>query len=166
MGNEKSVEIIKGAILLEQKGKSFYKQIADQTNSPAVKEFFENMVVEEESHVQMLSEQLKSLKNEGELKAVDYKENPKEISESVLSSSIKKEISGAGYEAAAISAALMMEEKAVAYYSDRAKSASDEKEKKLFDWLANWEKGHVKLLIEIDKELQQSVWNDNQFWPY
>jgi len=166
MATEKSMEIIKGAILLEQKGKSFYKQIADQTSSNAVKEFFENMVVEEDSHVQMLSEQLKSLKNDGKLKAVDYRENTKEISEQVLSASIKKEISGAGYEAAAISAALMMEEKAVQYYSNRANTTDDAEEKKLFTWLANREEGHVKLLIEIDKELQQSVWNDNQFWPY
>ena len=166
MGNEKSIEIIKGAILLEQKGKAFYKQIAEQTSSVAVKEFFENMVVEEESHVKILSEQLKSLKSEGQLKEVKYNENTNEISEKVLSASIKKEISGAGFEAAAISAALMMEEKAVTYYSDRAKTVEDELEKELFNWLANWEKGHVKLLIEIDKELQQSVWNDNQFWPY
>ena len=179
MGKEKSIEIIKGAILLEQKGKAFYKQIAEQTSSVAVKEFFENMVVEEESHVKILSEQLKSLKSEGQLKevkynvktngqlkAVTYDDNTNEISESVLSKEIKKEISGAGFEAAAISAALMMEEKAVTYYSDRAKTVEDELEKELFNWLANWEKGHVKLLIEIDKELQQSVWNDNQFWPY
>ena len=166
MANETSIEIIKGAILLEQKGKSFYKQIADQTKSPAVKEFFENMVVEEDSHVKMLSEQLKSLKKDGKLVETAFETNSNEISESVLSASIKKEISGAGYEAAAISAALMMEEKAVKYYADRAETAEDPIEKDLFKWLADWERGHVKLMIEIDKELQQSVWNDNQFWPY
>ena len=166
MGNEKAIEIIKGAILLEHKGKAFYKQIAEQTSSKAVKEFFENMVEEEESHVQILTEQLQSLKSNGQLKAVTYKDNTNEISESVLSKEIKAEISGAGYEAAAISAALLMEEKAVTYYSDRAKTTEDELEKKLFNWLTNWEMDHVKLLITIDKELQQSVWNDNQFWPY
>ncbi len=83
----------------------------------------------------------------------------------ILTEKIQDEIVAAGFEAAAISAAMAMEEKAVQFYAEQAQSARDALEKKLFEWLSNWEKGHVKLLADIDKELLENVWYDNQFWP-
>jgi len=165
MSTEKAVEIIKGAILLETRGKAFYKKTAEQTGSQAVKEFFENMAMEEDEHIKILSEQFKSLVSDGTMASVKLSSSASEISAAVLSEKIKKEIDGAGYEASAISAAIAMEDKAVSFYSDRAKKTDDPAEKDLYNWLTNWEKGHLNLLMAIDKELQESVWNDNQFWP-
>jgi rubrerythrin len=165
MPAEKAVEIIKGAILLETKGKAFYKKTAEQTASQAVKDFFENMAMEEDEHIKILSEQFKSLVKDGSMSNVKLSGSASAISASVLSEKIKKEIDGAGYEAAAISAAIAMEDKAVSFYSDRAQKADDPAEKDLYNWLANWEKGHLNLLMAVDKELQESIWNDNQFWP-
>ena len=51
------------------------------------------------------------------------------------------------------------------YYAGRAKETADAMEKELFEWLANWEKTHLQLLSDIDRELQESVWYDNKFWP-
>ena len=165
MSTDKAIEIIKGAILLETKGKAFYKKTAEQTAGQAVRDFFENMAMEEDEHIKILSDQFKSLMNDGKMASIKYSENVSEISASVLSDKIKKEIDGAGYEAAAISAAIAMEDKAVSFYSDRAEKTDDQLEKDLYNWLTNWEKGHLTLLMAIDKELQESVWHDNQFWP-
>jgi len=27
-------------------------------------------------------------------------------------------------------------------------------------------KGHLKVLNDIDNELKEKIWNDNQFWPF
>jgi rubrerythrin len=75
-------------------------------------------------------------------------------------------LSAADYEAAAISAAMSMEEKAIKLYSDRSAEAADPNEKALYQWLADWEKQHLHFLSAIDKELTEQIWHDNNFWPF
>jgi rubrerythrin len=84
----------------------------------------------------------------------------------VLSEEVKTRIAAAGYEAAAISAAIDMEKKAIEVYSAQAAAASDPNEKALFNWLSDWEKGHLKILNDLDNELKEKIWNNNQFWPF
>ncbi len=79
---------------------------------------------------------------------------------------MKSQIAAAGFEAAAISAAIDMESKAIELYSESSENADDINEKKLFKWLADWEKGHYKLLFDLDRDLKERIWNDNQFWPF
>ena len=50
MSQENTLDIIKGAILLERKGKTFYETTARNTASEAVREIFETMAAEEEKH--------------------------------------------------------------------------------------------------------------------
>jgi rubrerythrin len=84
----------------------------------------------------------------------------------VLSDEMKSQISAAGFEAAATSAAMDFEAKAVELYSSRAASAADVNEKALYGMLAEWERGHHQWLARIDKELREQVWLDNNFWPF
>ena len=70
---------------------------------------------------------------------------------------MKAEIAAADYEAAAISAAMSMEEKAIQLYSERAAEAQDSNEKALYEWLARWETQHLKFLSDIDRELKEQV---------
>jgi len=73
-------------------------------------------------------------------------------------------VEAASHEAAAIYAAMGMEEKAVSFYSEQAKNAVG-KEKELFTWLADWERTHLDLLMALNKDLRQRVWQDQRFWP-
>jgi rubrerythrin len=165
MENSKTLEILKMAILMEKRGQAFYYQVASQTKSPEVKNIFEIMAKEEVLHEKYLSDQFKELQKNQKLSNVSLP-TADGFDNIILSDNLKKEISAAGYEAAAISAAIDMESNAVKVYSERAISATDENEKQLFNWLANWEKGHHKILIELDNELKESIWFDNQFWPF
>lgn len=165
MENSKTLEILKMAILMEKRGQAFYSQVASQTKSPEVKNIFEIMAKEEVLHEKYLSDQFKELQKNQKLSNVSLP-TADGFDNIILSDNLKKEISAAGYEAAAISAAIDMESNAVKVYSERAISATDENEKQLFNWLANWEKGHHKILIELDNELKESIWFDNQFWPF
>lgn len=165
MAENKPVEIIKGALLLERKGKAFYEQVAKQAKHEAVRRIFQMMAREEEQHVEVLTRQYVNLVHDGKLTEMHYESKPIESSQSILSAEIRQQISGADFEAAALSAALGLEERAVQYYSTQAAAAISPLEKELYQWLANWEKTHLKLLVEIDNELKESVWYDNQFWP-
>jgi rubrerythrin len=165
MSNEKAIDAIKGAILLEKKGKAFYETVARQTESAAVREIFEMMSAEESTHVEILQKHYDKLMKEGQFAPAEYEKKAEKFDAQILTTRIKEEVAAAGYEAAAISAAMAMEDRAVAFYSERARASDDAMEKKLFEWLSNWEKTHLQFLSEVDRELQQSVWHDSNFWP-
>ena len=167
MSEDKTIEILKSAILLEKRGRAFYSKIAGQTSGKAVKEFFEMMADEEIKHVEILTEQFKAYRLNKEFTPDDSREDPRSGFDSkVLTEELKKEISAAGYEAAAISAAMDMEKNAIKLYSDRAAEATDPNEKALYKWLAEWEAQHLNFLAAIDKELTEQIWYDNNFWPF
>jgi len=165
MSNEKLIDILKGAILLELNGKTFYENTAHQTKNKSVKELFINLAEEESHHIALLSRHYTSLIKHGKILPVKYSENPLNVSASVLTEQVQNEIKISDYEAAAISAAMALEQNAVQYYENHSAIASDANEKELFSWLANWEKTHLQFLSDLDRELRNKVWHDNNFWP-
>jgi rubrerythrin len=161
-------DILKQAIIMENRGKSLYQMVADQTPSDEVKNIFKTMADEEQVHIEFLTKQFAFYKKN---KTFDTNELEKVASEdaianSILTEKIKKDISGAGFESAAISAAIDMENKSIEVYEKRANDSTDANEKELYQWLADWEKGHHKLLLELNKQLTEKVWYDNNFWPF
>ncbi len=167
MSENKALDILKNAILLEKRGLSFYLKTAEQTENAAVKDFFGMMADEEENHIKMLSDQYISYKKSGRFTSLDYQEaGERNMASEILNRELKEKISSAGFESAAISAAISMEDRAVKLYADRAEETEDADEKRLYQWLSDWERGHLNMLMEMDKELIQKVWNDNQFWPF
>jgi rubrerythrin len=163
-----AIDILKEAILLERRGKAFYSSVAEKTDSASAKKIFEMMAEEEEEHIKFLSKQFANYeKTQKFLKPDGYVEDPEEeIAMRVLTDAMKKEINAASFEAAAISAAMDFETRAVKVYSDRAEEATDPNEKELYQMLADWEKSHQHFLHEVNEELKADIWNDNSFWPF
>lgn len=161
-------DILKEAILLETRGKQFYKNVAEKCDSPSAKKVFEMMAQEEDEHIKFLRDQFRNYTKEHSfLKPEDHEENPEEtIILKVLTDKIKKEINAASFEAAAISSAIDFEMNAVKLYKSRAKEATDPNEKKLYSILAAWEGEHSKLLVEINNALKEDIWYDNNFWSF
>ena len=167
MSEDKTVEILKNAILLEKRGKAFYQKVAGQASGKAVKEFFETMADEEVKHVKILADQYKAYQENQQFNPGDYSEkHGEQMASKVITKAFKAEISAADYEAAAISAAMSMEKNAIKLYEDRSAEADDPNEKALYKWLAEWENQHLYFLSEIDKELREEIWHDNSFWPF
>jgi rubrerythrin len=158
------IDILKGALLLEHKGRALYSSVAETTQVQPVKELFSTLVEEENKHIDFLSRQY-SLVAEGG--AFDLKGLPESspAANHAFAGGIADKISGAGYEAAVISAAMEFEKNAVNYYSKQAAASTDEGEKGLYTWLAKWEASHLQMLADIDRELRDRIWNDNRFWP-
>ena len=165
MPGSTKLDIIKGAILLEHRGKALYESVVDNTKIDSVKKLFEFLVKEEERHIKILEEQYSRASKNQNFQIDDLKLQDFEMSDQILSDKIVKDVFGAGYEAALISAALDFEKSAVNYYAEQEKTADTEEGKKLFGWLTEWEKGHMMMLSEIDREIKEQIWYDNQFWP-
>ena len=162
-----AIDILKEAILLERRGKAFYTTCAKQTQSEAAKKIFQMMADEEDEHIQFLSKQFAHYEQHKEFK---QSETGSDVDDStvmeILSEKIRKEISAAGFEAAAISAAMDFETRAIKIYSDRAEQATDPNEKEMYQMLADWEKGHHFWLHKINEDLKEQIWYDNNFWPF
>ena len=165
MSKDKKIDIIKGAILLEHKGKALYESVTKTATVEGVRTIFDMLVKEEEKHIQILTEQYSNLLRGQEIDSSDLEKEDGTVTAAVLSDDVVKDIFGAGYEAAVISAALELEKKAVAYYSESAEKADSEGEENLYRWLAKWEKTHMMMLSRIDSEIRERIWYDNQFWP-
>ena len=167
MKDSSAINVLKSAILLERKGKAFYSTIAKQTRSEAVRKIFTMMAEEEDEHIKFLSRQFarydkfeEFIKNE----PADQVDDTDVVR--ILTEEIKQQISAASFEAAAISAAIDFENNAIKIYSDRAEATTDKNEKEMYQMLADWEKTHHHLLFRLNKDLQEEIWNDNNFWPF
>ena len=160
-------DILKTAILLELRGKAFYTKAAKDTDSEAVRKIFTLMAEEEEVHIAFLSGQFAEYKRSGRF-AKNSLGNPADDAEAtlILCEKVKDEISAAGFEAAAISAAIDFENRAVEVYQARADEADDPNEKETYQMLADWERTHHSLLFKLDEDLREQVWYDHNFWPF
>ena len=160
------LEILKNAILMERQGKAFYEQVAVMTKSDAVRNIFAFMAKEEQLHIEQLSEQYIYFTQFNTLKIKEFHIDEKGFVEKILTKGICQQINAASFEAAAISAAIDFESKSIEVYSQSAQRAKDTAEKAIFNWLAEWEKGHHRILNRLNEELKEDIWYDNKFWPF
>ena len=165
MEQDKPLDIVKSAILLEHKGKALYDSVVQTTSVNAVKDLFTWLSEEETDHIAFLEKQYKRLAQGQSLDASGLEQGQSHAADSVLTQEIIKSVSGAGYEAAVISAALEFEKRAVDYYSQQARKADSQAARDVYGWLSRWETSHMEMLAEVDDGLKQEIWFDNQFWP-
>jgi len=166
MKDSRVVEILKKSILLELKGRALYEKVVDETEDEGIKKIFSIMAEEEDNHAKFLTNQLKYFLENKKFKRVQVDSGAKNVSYAVINENVAGRISAVGFEAAAISAAIDMEKRSIEVYSQRAEEALDEEEKAFYRELADWEKGHLDMLVDLDKDLTEQVWYDNNFWPF
>jgi rubrerythrin len=160
-------DILKGAILLELRAEAFYRKISETTEIADIRNIFDVLAKEEVLHTGVLRDKYGEVARKNEITAISLPDDQDESAVFyVLSDSVKNRIASAGFEAAAISAAIDMESRAIKLYSESAEKAEDINVKNLFLWLAEWERGHHKLLFELDRDLKERIWNDSRFWPF
>jgi rubrerythrin len=167
MSEDRATEILKNAILLEKRGYAFYAKVAQQAAGDAVRQFFNLMAEEEQNHIRMLTEQFKSYHARKKFKTDKYSDQGefKTVTD-ILTKDLMRQISAADYEAAAIAAAMSLEQTAIQVYSRRAEEAQDPDEKAFYGWLAQWETRHLNFLAKLDKDLTEAIWYDNSYWPF
>ena len=161
-----ALDVLKTAILLERRGKAFYTNAARQSESKSAQKIFEMMAEEEDAHIEFLVKQFKSYTNSNQFLKIDEHPEEDDAAVEILTEKVKSEISAAGFEASAISAAIDFENRAIEVYSNRADSATNPNEKAMYQMLADWEKTHHKLLHDLNEDLKAQIWNDNNFWPF
>ena len=69
------------------------------------------------------------------------------------------------FEMSAIGIGIMLEKSAIEHFERLAREADDEEARKMYGWLAEWERGHLDQLVEIDRSLRDAYWADQGFSP-
>jgi rubrerythrin len=160
-------DILKTAILLERRGKAFYTTAARAAGSEAVGRIFSMMATDEDEHIRFLSTQFAEYEKTGKFVRNSFEQPADETDVvKILCEQVKKEVAAADFEAAAISAAIDFENRAIEIYQTRANEATDPNEKEMYQMLADWERTHFHLLHKLNEDLREQVWNDNNFWPF
>lgn len=158
------VDILKEAILLEQRGQTYYRAAAGHARNSNTKRIFELMEQEEKEHEEALARQLTAMLNNRPIPVLDKAPEESAVHR-VLNGEIRRELTAADIEAAAISVAIAMEEKAVRFYQQAAVHAVREENRKLYLQLEKWEQQHLDELVDFDEELKGRIWEDQHFWP-
>jgi rubrerythrin len=167
MDKSNTLTILKNAFLIERKGKSLYEKARDHVEDESVKAFFNDLVDDEQEHMNILEKQFKAYMKDGKFMAGGFENDASlVVAPNILTEDLTDKINAAGFEATAITAAISFEEKAVKMYSQRAQEATDPEEKKMYNWLSAWETTHLKKLVSLEESLMEKVWQDNSFWPF
>lgn len=139
-------DVVGFAIQKEEKAMDFYQQCADRAKNPAIKEFFVEMVQEEQRHRDML-------RNLDEANLASVKIEPVEdlkISDYMLDMQFHNDIT---YQEA-LTVAMKREEKAHAFYAAWKNKCMGEKTAKLFEVLETEEAKHKRKLENLyDEEI-------------
>jgi rubrerythrin len=164
-----TINILKKAFLMEQRGKTLYETARDHAENEEVKTFFQELVEDEKKHMKILERQFKAVNVSGQFTVQDYDtmgiDPDNQDHSDILDNTIINKINAASFEATAITAAVNFEQKAVTIYAERAKETNDPEEKKVYNWLSLWEETHLKKLMALQESLMAKIWDDNSFWP-
>lgn len=165
MKSERVLDILKNALLLEERGRAFYKKAKEESRIEEVKKIFELMELEEEKHILFLKNEFQAyLKNKNFSDLKEFSIDFKQLDEKIFDS-LKEKLNITDYESMALFIAITFEKEAVNFYDSKASQTLDENERKLFIFLRDWEKTHVNFLSKIDEKLKEKIWFDNRFWP-
>ncbi|MCX8095529.1 MAG: hypothetical protein N3D74_05030 [Caldisericia bacterium] len=165
MNKDRILDIIKNALLLELRGRAFYKKAREDSKIEEVKKIFEIMEFEEEKHIDFLNKQFQNIiKNNKLITINEFSAEFKSIEKSIFEKLIEK-INITDYESMAIYIAITFEKEAVNFYDLKQKESKEDSERNIFLFLRDWEKTHVDFLSKIDENLKEKVWFDNKFWP-
>lgn len=164
--NEKVVDILKSAILIEKRGVSFYSSVAKHTENSEVKRIFSILAEEEKQHEKALSDLYQQKDKNYSDMTFTLKNTPHNLIDEIQTEKIINSINSASFEGAAIAAGIDMEKQSIDVYSAKAEKSENNEEKAFYQKLADWEKTHLDLLNYLDEELKKRIWFDNSFWPF
>ncbi len=139
-------DVVNFAIEKEEKAIEFYRKCAERAKNLGIKQFFEEMVIEEQHHREMLLNLDKLHIDQVKLKAVE----DLRISDYLIDVPFKEDLS---YQEA-LTIAMKKEEKAHAFYAAWKDKCAGEKTAQLFALLENEEAHHKRKLENLyDEEI-------------
>jgi rubrerythrin len=165
--NVKAVlEAVRTAIITELRGCEIYKAAAERATDPSAKQMFQSLADDEQTHKDFLEKNYRSLLQEGEWAIPATPENLTPLDHSdIVNTDFLKRVKGGAFEMAVIAAGVELERSAIEYYHSQARECPDDTARKTFQFLADWEKGHLESLREVERSMRDEYFADLGFSP-
>lgn len=165
MDSDRTMEVLKGAIILERSGIALYSGLASGTADQALARLFGRLAEEEEIHRAWLERIFVEVSSEGTdtgfSAALPRRDR---VLDGILTEGISSGIASASFESAAVAAARALEERAVAYYAQGAADAGDPAEAGFYRMLSEWEEEHLEALAGLERSLHENAMRDGSLW--
>lgn len=160
------LEAVKTAIITELRGLEIYKAAAERTTEPSARTMFQSLANDEQHHKDFLEQNFRSLLQKGEWAVPATPENLSPLDESeVITPQFLKRVKGGSFEMAVVAAGCELELSAINFYTKAADECPDEESSKVFRFLADWEKGHLDALNELEERMKDQYFADQGFAP-
>jgi rubrerythrin len=149
-------EIAEAAVEKEKRRKTFYAKVCELSTNKAMKDLFQFLTDEEDRHVAAFTQLRDSLPKE--TRAEEYDEEMEAYMDSVVDDRLYAKIDSADFVSNAIDAntvfqlAIGFEKDAILYFREFVPFLSDA-DRKIVDGLIEEEKGHIRKLAEVQKQM-------------
>ncbi|HOJ88374.1 MAG TPA: ferritin family protein [Pseudothermotoga sp.] len=157
---DQQIEIVlRYALAREVEGREFYKSRLERISSHQLKQVFEQLVQMEQSHVDYISDLLKTTSISQEVtphRPSDFEIRELEESAGDIDSMTDLSILRMAY---------LIEHDFAVFYENAAKNASDESIKNALLELSSWEKSHREALRTLYDEAMRNFWYEQGFSP-
>jgi len=161
-------EVLKKAYQIEVDGYTFYSMAADRAEKPAVQELFDKLARDEVQHKAYLQSVMGSYEDKGIEAFNIHRRDPdlKAFTNTIYTDGFKEQARGADFEMGVLSIGMTLETRAIQYFTGAAKSASEDEVRDFYQFLADWEKGHLEALQKLYGGVREDHWADGGFSPF
>ena len=160
-----AIDAVKTAILTEMQGYELYKAAAERTQNPEARRMFHLLAKEEDGHHRMLHEQFQSLMKEKKWAPPPTLAHGEGFENLVADEQWRRSLQFGTMELSVVSLGASLEAKAISFYKKAAESTPDPEGRKVFQWLVDWEDGHLKWMQWLEEDLTQRYWAEQGFSP-
>ena len=164
-GADSKLDILKKAIIMEIAGLQFFLTAAEKTNSKKAREMFRQLAEDEVEHKNLLEKILKQVAAGENNIEIPSPEKHVQIDHPIIGQELRESLKSTWFDTSALNIGVMLEQRAVNFYTEESKKTNDPELKKLFAWLIEWEQGHLDALLKIEDDLKEQFWFDQGFWP-
>ena len=161
-------EVLKKAYQIEVDGYTFYSMAADRAEKPAVQELFDKLANDEVQHKAYIKSVMGSYEDKGVEAFAIHRRDPdlRAFTDTIYTEAFKAQARDADFEMGVLSIGMTLETRAIQYFTGAAKSASEDEVRDFYQFLADWEKGHLEALQKLHTGVREDFWADGGFSPF
>jgi rubrerythrin len=151
------LKVLKEAIKVEMDGYHFYQAASGRTRDSKGKAVFRSLAQDELDHKTVLEGLHKAIRDKTDFKFAVKKHRKKSVVRSkspIFSPEFKRKMKEDHFELSVLRIGQLLETNSMEFYSKRARKSKHRDLKSLFNFLTEWEKDHLKALVQQERFLK------------
>ena len=151
------LKVLKEAIKVENDGYHFYQTASERTKDPKGKSVFRSLAQDELDHKNVLEGLHQAIKDKTKFifrRKGHQKKSSIKSKSPIFSVEFKRKLKEDHFELSVLRIGQLLERNSMEFYSRHAKKSKSKDLKSLFNFLTEWEKDHLKTLVQQERFLK------------